>query len=130
MSKEKKEKEVNIKFGIGAAPIIAVPHRKIDLTVETVQGQEKTVKSLFEDYVLGRLDPRQLGGGDYDDDDSDEVDPLNNFGVTLEEASRIGDAGRHAAKEIETQRKTVANASTDKQQEKEGKEAKSGEPKE
>lgn len=99
------EKEENkITFGIVSRPVIAVPYREIDQTIETVQGQERSVKQLYEDYVLGKLDPRQLGGGDYDDDASDDVDPFNKSGLTFEEATEIADAGRAAANEMKRSR--------------------------
>lgn len=95
-----KKEENKITFGIVSRPVIAVPYREIDQTIETVQGQERSVKQLYEDYVLGKLDPRQLGGGNYDDDSSEDVDPFNQPGLTFEEASQIVDAGRNAANEI------------------------------
>lgn len=106
MSK-KQEKDEKITFDLVIRPVIRVPHRKIDQTVETEQGKEQSVKKLFEDYVLGRLDPRQLGGGSYDPDDSEEVDPYNKPGLTFEEATQISDAGRTAAKEVMQRVKTA-----------------------
>lgn len=87
--------------------VIVVPHRKIDdQTIETEQGKSHTVAELYQDYVLGKLDPSQLAGSPvYDDDDSDDVDPLNHFGVTLEESTRISDAGTQAAGEVATHQK-------------------------
>lgn len=84
---------------------VPVPHRKLDNTVETVQGQEQKVSDLFQDYVLGRLDPSQLGGAVYDSDDAEEVDPFNTFGLTLEEATRIEDQGRQAHEDLKSKRK-------------------------
>ena len=94
-----KEKTNNLLFP--SRPLIAVPHREIDTTFETEQGKEQKVKDLFSDYVLGRLDPRLLGGGNYDDDTSEELDPMNKFGITFEEACRIADEGRAAAQQIQ-----------------------------
>lgn len=113
MAKETKktkneEKSEKINFGLIVRPVIAVPHRQIDQTVETEQGKEQSVRKLFEDYVLGRLDPRQLGGGNYDEEGSEEVDPLNKPGLTFEEATQISDAGRKAFDEMK-QRKKVAD---------------------
>lgn len=57
--------------------LIPVPHRNLDCTIQTEQGQEKTVRQLYEDFVLGKLDVRDLGGKvQYDPDDSDDVDLL------------------------------------------------------
>lgn len=86
--------------------VVPVPHRSLSDKIETVQNQGQSVKNLYDDYVLGRLDPRQLGGGEYDPDDSEEIDPLNTSGLTFEEATQISDAGRRAAAEMK-QRRTV-----------------------
>lgn len=89
--------------------VIPVPHRKLDRTIQTEQGQERTVRQLYQDFVLGRLDVRDLGGKvQYDPDDSDEVDPMNNFGMTLEETTRIADEGRAAYKEVKQKQEQVA----------------------
>lgn len=81
--------------------IVPVSHVVLDDTIETSQGEERTVRMLYEDYVLGRLDVRDLGGlVQYDPDDATECDPLNQFGVTLEESTRIADAGVNAKKDI------------------------------
>lgn len=81
--------------------IVPVKHVVLDDTIETSQGEEKTVRQLYEDYVLGRLDVRDLGGlVQYDSDDATECDPLNQFGVTLEESTRIADAGASAKRDI------------------------------
>lgn len=82
--------------------LIPVPLRKIDQTVEVVQGKSDTVAKLFQDYVLGRLDPSQIGGSPvYDPDGSDEVDDFNHFGLELEDVTKIGDKGKTARQEIE-----------------------------
>lgn len=88
--------------------VVPVTHRDLSDEIETVQGKEQTIKSLYDSYVAGTLDPRTLGGGSFDEEGSDEVDPLNTLGLTFEEASQIEDAGRHAAKEIK-QRKNIAD---------------------
>ena len=68
--------------------VIPVPHYVLDDTLETVQGKSNTVRQLYEDYVLGKLDPAQLaGGGVYDAEDATSVDPMNHFGITLEETT-------------------------------------------
>lgn len=101
------EKSEKINFGLIVRPVIAVPYRQIDQTVETEQGKEQSVRKLFEDYVLGRLDPRQLGGGNYDEEGSEEVDPLNKPGLTFEEATQISDAGRKAFDEVKRRKKVA-----------------------
>lgn len=84
--------------------IVPVKHIILDGLIETSQGEERTVRMLYEDYVLGRLDVRDLGGHvQYDFDDATEVDPLNQFGVTLEESTRIADAGAVAKRDIAQQ---------------------------
>ena len=89
--------------------VIPVPHRELDRTIQTEQGQERTVRQLYEDFVLGRLDVRDLGGKvQYDPDDSDDVDPMNNFGMTLEETTCIADEGRAAYHEVKTKQEQVA----------------------
>ena len=89
--------------------LIPVPHRNLDCTIQTEQGQEKTVRQLYEDFVLGKLDVRDLGGKvQYDPDDSDDVDPMNNFGMTLEETTRIADEGRAAYQEVKTKQEQAA----------------------
>lgn len=123
---KKEEENINVNLFVPIVrPVVQVDHREIDTTLVTNQGEEQSVKKLFQDYVLGRLDPRQLAGGDYDPEGSDEVDPMNNFGLTYEQVSDITDRGRAAAKELE--QKTVANASAAAEQEDRGKGAKSGE---
>ena len=89
--------------------VVPVPHRELDDTIVTSQGLEKTVRSLYNDYVMGVLDPRQLGQGSYDPEGSEEIDPFNRFGLTFEEASEIEDAGRNAAKQVKQRRGTVAD---------------------
>lgn len=89
--------------------MVPVPHRELDRTIQTEQGQERTVRQLYEDFVLGRLDVRDLGGKvQYDPEDSDQVDPMNNFGMTLEETTRIADEGRAAYKEVKQKQVQVA----------------------
>lgn len=101
--------------------VIPVPHRELDNTIVTSQGCEKSVRSLYEDYVMGVLDPRQLGAGSYDPDGSDDVDPFNTSGLTFEEATAIEDAGRNAAREVKQRGGTVADhpRESSQQQEKE-----------
>lgn len=98
---------VAIFYARGKRLIVSVSHRKIDdQTIETEQGKSHTVAELYKDYVLGKLDPSQLvGSAVYDEDGSDDVDPLNHFGVTLEESTRISDAGTQAAGEVATHQK-------------------------
>ena len=43
-------------------PIIGVPHYELDDTIETEQGKEQTIATIYHDFVLGRLDPSQIGG--------------------------------------------------------------------
>lgn len=82
--------------------LIPVPVRKIDQTIEVVQGKSETVAKLFQDYVLGRLDPSQIGGSPvYDPEGSDEVDDFNHFGLELEDVTKISDKGKTARQEIE-----------------------------
>ena len=77
MARKSKEKE-DMSFDVSAYEfsrlprlVVPVPHYELDQTVEIVQGGERTVRQLFEDYVLGRLDMRDLGGNvQYDPDDS------------------------------------------------------------
>lgn len=101
--------------------VVPVDHRKIDDTEVTEQGKEQKVSKLFEDYVLGRLDLRQLGGGSFDAESSEEVDPFNDFGITFERMSEISDAGRKAAAEVKQRAGSVADhpIESNKPQEKE-----------
>lgn len=93
-------------LSLGFRPLVAVPHRHIDQTIETVQGKSDTVQKLYQDYVLGKLDMSQIAGSPvYDAEGSDVVDDFNHFGVTLEEATAIEDRGRAAAREIDAARK-------------------------
>lgn len=79
-------------------PVLSIP---LDDTLETEQGKSDTVRKLYEDFVLGRLDPSQIGGNaSYDADDATEVDPLNHFGITLEESTEIAERGRSAVSEV------------------------------
>lgn len=94
---------------------VPVPHIELDQSVEVEQGQERTVKQLYEDYVLGRLDVRDLGGKvQYDPQDAQECDPMNQFGVTLEETTTILENGRAAYQEMQETAKR--NAATKQQQ--------------
>lgn len=82
--------------------LIPVPVRMIDQTIEVVQGKSETVAKLFQDYVLGRLDPSQIGGSPvYDPEGSDEVDDFNHFGLELEDVTKISDKGKIARQEID-----------------------------
>lgn len=96
--------------------LVFVDHRSIDTHIETEQGAAHSVKELFEDYVLGKLDPSMISGSpSYDPEGSDDVDPFNSFGVTFEQASQIQDAGHDAYRQAKRD-KTVANAQADRKQ--------------
>lgn len=95
------EKDIDFGFVARKRFAVQVSHRPIDTTIETEQGKDEGVAKLFQDYVLGKLDPRQIAGGVYDDDNAEDVDPMNNFGITLEESSAIQEAGHAAATEIQ-----------------------------
>lgn len=92
--------------------VVPVPCRLIDQHIETVQNQSDSVQKLFQDYVLGKLDPRQLAGGSYDPEDSDEVDDFNHFGLELEDVTRIQDRGKAASEEIKRKQSEPEPAST------------------
>lgn len=100
---------------------VSVSQLEIDQKEETEQGKAHSVRELFEDYVLGRLDPSQIGGNpSYDPEGSEEVDPFNSFGMTFEQASSIHDDAKAAYMENKQRKKTVANAPADKQQQVDG----------
>lgn len=83
---------------------------KPDPTLVTVRGKAQSVQQLYQDFVLGRLDPRQIGGGSYDPEGSEEVDPFNNFGMTLEEADELRQRSESEVSEARKRKQTVANA--------------------
>lgn len=90
-----------------------------DQKIETEPGQSQSVLKLYQDFVLGRLDPSQIGGApQYDAPGSEDVDPFNSFGMTLEQADALRQSAERevsAAKEG-SKRKTVANADVDTKQ--------------
>lgn len=94
---------------------VPVPARFPDQSRETVSGQADSVQKLYQDFVLGKLDPRQLAGSAvYDEEDAQDVDPFNHFGLTLEETTEIAERGTQAAAEVNRRR---AEANRKKQDE-------------
>lgn len=89
-----------------------------DPKIETESGQSQSVLKLYQDFVLGRLDPSQIGGHpQYDSPGSDEVDPFNSFGMTLEQADALRqDAEREVKRAKKQPKKDVANANPDEMQ--------------
>lgn len=112
-----KEKLVN--FDIYQRPsrlLVPVEHKKLSKKIETVQGKSQSVAQLYQDFVLGRLDQSQIGGEPvYDDDDAQEVDPFNAFGVTLEETTVIADRGARAKADAQRYAKEKKKEKADKQ---------------
>lgn len=81
--------------------VVPVKAQEIDPTIVTEPGRSDSVAKLYQDFVLGKLDPRQIAGeGMYDDDNAQDVDPMNHFGISLEEQTSIAEAGAKATKEI------------------------------
>lgn len=92
-------------------PVIGVPHYVLDDTIETEQGKEQTIATIYHDFVLGRLDPSQIGGEvQYDPDGSNEIDPFNHFGLTLEETTELAERGSEAAQQVHSERLRKAKA--------------------
>lgn len=90
-----------------------------DQTIVTEPGQSQSVEKLFKDYVLGKLDPRQIGGGSYDSEEgriTEDVDPFNSFGMTLEQADELRQRSEQTIRGEKRNRKDVANASNDTKQ--------------
>lgn len=84
-----------------------------DQKIEVEYGQAQSVEQLFKDFVLGRLDPSQIGGQPvFDKPGSQDVDPFNTFGMTLEQADALRQASEHEIRRArkEGDSKTVANA--------------------
>lgn len=83
--------------------VVGLPFYDLDPSWESEQGKSDSVAKLYQDFVLGRLDPSQIAGSvAYDADDASEVDPFNTFGLTLEESTAIAERGAKAKQEIET----------------------------
>lgn len=90
-----------------------------DPTIEVEPGQAQSVEKLFNDYVLGKLDPRQIGGGTYDSEEgkiTEDLDPFNSFGMTLEQADALRQRSEETIRSEKRNRKDVANASNDTKQ--------------
>lgn len=90
-----------------------------DPTIEVEPGQAQSVEKLFNDYVLGKLDPRQIGGGTFDSEEgkvTEDVDPFNSFGMTLEQADELRRRSEETIRGEKRNRKDVANASNDTKQ--------------
>lgn len=98
-------KEELLKFGVTAFQNdkfrIAVPHHEQSGDqLLTEQKADKGVAQLFQDYVMGKLDVNSLGRGGDMESDENELDPLNHFGVSFEEASEVTERGRAATQEV------------------------------
>lgn len=100
-------------------PSVLMTFEEVDDTIITEPGQSESVQKLYQDFVLGRLDPSQIGGAPaYDPDGSDEVDPFNCFGMTLEQADALRQSSEaEVRKEHKKQaEKNAANALADAMQ--------------
>lgn len=86
-----------------------------DQKIETEPGQSQSVLKLYQDFVLGRLDPSQIGGTPQYDSAADviteDIDPFNSFGMTLEQADALRQANEQTIRSEKRNRKDVANAS-------------------
>lgn len=105
---KKQVENVNNDKSLAFRPVrqfVPVPALVIDDHQETVPGLSDTVQKLYSDFVLGKLDPSQIGRSVvYDDENALDVDPFNKFGLTLEETTEIAERGTQAAAEVTRQR--------------------------
>lgn len=93
---------------------------EVDPTIITEPGKSSSVLKLYQDYVLGRLDPSQIGNApSYDPEGSEEIDPFNSFGMTLEDADALRQAHEETIRNEQKKQteKTVANAKAAAKQE-------------
>lgn len=86
-----------------------------DKTIVTEPGMSQSVQKLYQDFVLGRLDPSQIGNNPvYDSPDgmiTEGVDPFNSFGMTLEEADALRQTSESEVRKAKKkQPESVANA--------------------
>lgn len=96
-------------------PVILCTFEDVSDEILVVPGKSSSVKKLYEDFVMGRLDPSQIGGEPvYDKPDSNDVDPFNTFGLSLEQVDALRQENERtiAQERKKGNRKTVANAST------------------
>lgn len=98
--------------------IIPVPANDLDPHELTEQGKSDTVAKLYQDFVLGKLDPTQIGGNvTYDPEDATAVDPYNHLGLTFEETSDILEQGEAAGEEIKSKVAAHRKAKADSERE-------------
>lgn len=96
-------------------PVVLSTFEEVSDEILVVPGKSSSVKKLYEDFVMGRLDASQIGGDPmYDKPDSTEVDPFNTFGLSLEQVDALRQENERtiAQERKKGNRKTVANAST------------------
>lgn len=100
-------------------PTVSMRFEDVDQTLITEPGKSQSVQKLYQDFVLGRLDPTQIGGTpQYDSEGSEEVDPFNSFGLSLEQADALRQKSEEDVRKARNKadKKTVANAPSDAMQ--------------
>lgn len=101
-------------------PVILSTFEEVSDEILVVPGKSSSIKKLYEDFVMGRLDPSQIGGDPvYDPEGSSEVDPFNTFGLSLEQVDAMRQENERtiAQERKKRNRKAVANASPGTKQE-------------
>lgn len=119
MAKKNEIDHSEFQFRRKKRPVISMTFEDVDPTILTEPGKSQSVQKLYQDFVLGRLDPSQIAGSpQYDPEGSDEVDPFNSFGMTLEDADALRQTSEESVRNARKKQaeKTVANASADAMQ--------------
>lgn len=124
-TKNEKQDPVETKFKMVRPKRMAVSmcFEEVDPELVTVPGKSQSIQKLYNDFVVGKLDPSQIGGAPvYDPEGSSEVDPMNTFGLTLEQVDALRQQHERTIDEERKKRgrKTVANAHADTKQPGEG----------
>lgn len=99
-------------------PQIELSFETPDQTIEVEPGKAQSVQKLYQDFVLGRLNPSDIGNAPvYDSPEghiTEELDPFNSFGMTLEQADALRQSAEREVKRAKKQpKKDVANAEPD-----------------